>query len=238
MAQPRPRPIVRPSGPPKPRVPVLLMKVWDAPTRLFHWAVVLLVAFSYLAVEMDWMKWHYLSGYTLLALLLFRVAWGFVGSETSRFQQFLRSPAEGLRHLASFRGQREPDTEIGHNAAGGWMVLALLAVLLVQVGTGLFARSDGGGGGPLNGHLSRKAGEWVAGLHAFSFNVVLGLTAVHILAIIAYAVVKRHDLVRAMVTGKKRLPANLRQPRFASPALAAAILAGTSVLVWLVVRFA
>ena len=230
------RPPLRPTGPPQPRVPNLLMRVWDAPTRLFHWAIVLLVAFSYLSVQREWTQLHFISGYAVLALLLFRLAWGFVGSETSRFRQFLRNPVEALRHLAAFP-KREPDTEIGHNAAGGWMVLALLAVLIVQVGTGLFSNNDIDAQGPLAHDVSKATSNWMTGLHATSFWVVLGLTALHIVAIIAYAAVKRHGLVRAMVTGKKRLPANLRQPRFASPLLAGGILAVTSGLVWALVRF-
>lgn len=239
MAQLRrpPSALRRPTGPPQPRVPNLLMRVWDAPTRLFHWAIVLLMTFSYVAVQREWIELHFLSGYTVLALLLFRLVWGFVGSETSRFRQFLRNPIEGLRHLAAF-GKREPDTEIGHNAAGGWMVLALLLVLLVQVGTGLFSNNDIDAEGPLAHRVTKATSNWLTGLHGKSFNVVLALTALHIVAIIAYAVVKRHDLVRAMVTGKKRLPATMRQPRFASPLLAIAVLAVAAGAVWALVRFA
>jgi cytochrome b len=235
-ARPARRPPQRPLGPPKPRVPSLLMRVWDAPTRLFHWAIVLLVAFSYLCAQQEWVQLHFLSGYAVLALLLFRLAWGFIGSETSRFRQFVRSPIAGLRHIAAF-GKREPDTEIGHNAAGGWAVLAMLAALLVQAGTGLFSNDDIAAQGPLAHHVSKAASNWLTGLHAWSFWVLLALVAVHIAAIIAYAAVKRHDLVRAMVTGKKRLPANLRQPRFASPVLAAGVLAVSAGMVWVLVRF-
>lgn len=230
------RPLRRPVAPAKPRVPNLLMRVWDAPTRLFHWAIVLLVTFSYVSVQREWIQLHFLSGYAVLALLLFRLAWGFIGSETSRFRQFLRSPVAGLRHLAAF-GTREPDTEIGHNAAGGWAVLAMLAVLFVQVGTGLFSNNDIDAQGPLAHDVSKATSNWMTGLHATSFWVVLGLVAVHIVAIVAYAAFKRHDLVRAMVTGKKRLPANLRQPRFTSPVLAAGILLASAGLVWGLVRF-
>lgn len=234
---PRSPALRRPTGPPQPRVPNLLMRVWDAPTRLFHWAIVLLMTFSYVCAQREWNQLHFLSGYTVLALLLFRVAWGFVGSETSRFRQFLRSPVAGLRHLAAF-GKRQPDTEIGHNAAGGWAVLAMLLALLVQVGTGLFSNNDIDAKGPLAHRVSKATSDWLSGLHVMSFYVLLGLVVIHILAIIAYAVFDRHDLVRAMVTGKKRLPANLRQPRFASPFLAAAILAVAAVAVWVLVRFA
>lgn len=223
-------------GAAKPRTPNLLMRVWDAPTRLFHWVIVLLIAFSYVSIERDWTKLHFISGYTILTLLVFRLAWGVVGSETSRFSQFVRSPIEGLRHLAQFP-RREPDTEIGHNAAGGWMVLVMLAAIAAQVTTGLFSNADGIFEGPLAHHLSRTASDWVTGIHANLFYVLLGLVGLHILAILAYAVVKRHNLVGPMVTGKKRLPANLRQPRFASPALALGITAASAAAVWILVQY-
>lgn len=219
-------------------VPRLMMRVWDAPTRLFHWAIVVLIAVSYVSVEYSWMQIHFLSGYAVLALLLFRVAWGFVGSETSRFRQFLRSPIAGLQHLATFAGKREPDTEIGHNAAGGWMVLLMLAVLAAHVATGLFSNDDIDAQGPLADWVSKDMSNYLTSWHHFSFNVLLGLIALHILTILAYAAVKRHDLVRPMITGKKRLPGNLRQPRFASPFLALAILAASAGLVWALVRWA
>ena len=225
-----------PIGPAKPRIPVLPMRVWDAPTRLFHWAIVLLVAFSYISIQKDWIQLHFLSGYIILASLLFRLAWGFVGSDTSRFRNFIRSPLAGLRHLAQFGG-REPDTEIGHNAAGGWMVLLMLAALLAQVGTGLFSNDDVSTDAPLAYHVGKSVSDKITSIHGAVFNVILGLVALHILAIIAYAVVKRHDLVRAMVTGRKRLPATVRQPRFSSPLLAAALLAVSAACVWSLVTF-
>jgi len=234
---PRPAARIIPIGPAKPRVPNLLMRVWDAPTRLFHWAIVILLAVSYFSYRYDNIQLHFLSGYAMLTLLLFRLVWGFIGSDTSRFGRFLRSPLEGLRHLARF-GRREPDTEMGHNAAGGWMVLALLLVLAAQVGTGLFSRTDYGEAGPLSHRITAAASDQITGLHGTIFNVILGLITLHILAIIAYAVVKRHNLVRAMVTGRKRLPATMRQPHFASPLLAAVVLAAAAGVVALVVRFA
>ena len=115
------------------RLPV---RVWDAPTRLFHWAIVVLLCISWLTESRGWMELHFLAGYSVLALLLFRVVWGFVGSDTARFTHFLSSPLAALQHLAQLH-RREPDTEIGHNAAGGWMVLLMLVLLAVQVGTGL-----------------------------------------------------------------------------------------------------
>ena len=107
----------------------------------------------------------------------------------------------------------------------------------MQTGTGLFSNDDIDAEGPLAHHVSKRTSDWLTGIHGWSFWVLVALVALHVAAIVAYAAVKRHDLVRAMVTGKKRLPANLRQPRFASPALAAGLLAVSAGLVWAVVRF-
>ncbi len=216
---------------------MLLMRVWDAPTRLFHWLIVLLIAVSYVSINLNWVSLHYLSGETTLTLLLFRLVWGIVGSETSRFGKFVRSPAAGLQHLTTF-GKREPDREIGHNAAGGWMVLLMLASLAVQACTGLFSGNPIDGQGPLGHLVGSSTQDLLTTIHHWNFNFILFLIALHILAILAYAAVKRHDLVRPMVTGTKRLPANTRQPRFTSPLLALVVLGGAAVCVWALVSFA
>ncbi len=218
-------------------MPMLAMRVWDAPTRLFHWAIVILVATSYFSMKLEWIEVHYWSGYTMLTLLLFRLLWGFVGSETSRFSKFLRSPGAGLAHLAAF-GKREPDREIGHNAAGGWMVLLMLLALAVQASTGLFAGDPVEGGGPFVDQIAGQTQKWLNRIHHFNWNIILGLIGLHIVAILAYAALKRHDLVRPMLTGRKRLPANTRQPRFVTPFLAVLILVGAALCVWALVRFA
>lgn len=213
------------------------MRVWDAPTRLFHWTIVILIAVSYFSMKFDYVQVHYLSGYTMMALLLFRLCWGLFGSETSRFRKFMRSPADGFRHLADFP-KREPDREVGHNAAGGWMVLFMLLVLAVQVGSGLFAGDPVEGGGPFVDQIARAPQKLLSTIHSINFNVILGLIVLHVVAILAYAIIKRHDLVRPMITGKKRLPANTRQPRFASSLLALVIVAGAGLFVWALVSFA
>jgi cytochrome b len=177
-----------------------------------------------------------LAGQALMALLLFRLVWGFVGSETARFSHFLKNPLEGLRHLAHF-GRREPDTTVGHNEAGGWMVLALLLVLLAQVLTGMFLNNEESFvEGPLARLVSSEWGAWAMRQHHLIFNVIQVLVLGHVAAVILYGVVKRHDLVRPMITGKKRLPAATRAPRMASPVLAAVILAACAALVWAVVN--
>ena len=207
------------------------MRVWDAPTRLFHVALMVLVATSYASIRFDRIDLHLLSGYAMLTLLLFRLAWGFVGSETSRFSQFLRSPLAGLRHLAHF-ARREEDNDVGHNAAGGWMVMILLGDIAVQVGTGLFSNDDVVTDGPLAHLVSRTVSDRITALHAANFNVLLGLIALHVVAAVAYAVVKRQNLVRPMVTGRKRLPGATRQPRMASPLLALLLLVLAACAVW------
>ena len=237
MASINQRPIRRPTGAPKPRTPLLLMRVWDAPTRLFHWAIVILIAVSYFSMKFDQVEIHYLSGYTILTLLIFRFCWGLFGSETARFRQFLRSPVAGLRHLAEFN-RREPDREVGHNAAGGWMVLFMLLVLAVQVCTGLFAGDPVDGGGPFVDQIARAPQKLLSSIHQFNWNIILAMMVLHIVVILAYAAVKRHDLVRPMVTGKKRLPATTRQPRFVNPIFALIVLAGAGMLVWALIRFA
>jgi cytochrome b len=216
------------------------VKIWDAPTRLFHWAIVLLVACSYFTIKyasgatMERLTTlHKLSGYAILTLLIFRVVWGFAGSETSRFRQFLRSPLTALQHLRHFP-RREPDTQLGHNAAGGWMVLVLLTALAVQAVTGLFTFDDVPEG-PLGGQVSEATAYWLTSIHRANFNIILALIALHVSAITAYAVIKRHNLVGPMITGRKRLPPTTRPPRLASPWRALLLVLLASGFVWLVV---
>lgn len=213
----------------------LPMRVWDAPIRLFHWLLVALLLFSYVSIQLDWLSWHMRSGEAILVLLLFRLVWGVVGSQTARFGSFLRNPLDGLRHLAAIT-RREPDTELGHNAAGGWMVVVLLATLLVQVGSGLLAYdTDAFVGGPLTHLVPEATGTLALRVHHISFTVLQIVIALHLLAVLFYAVVKRHNLLRPMITGKKRLPATTPAPRMASSLLALVILLVAALLVWLLV---
>ncbi len=219
--------------------PVRRVKVWDAWIRLVHWGIVSLVVISWAAMETGNVEAHYVSGYAVLTLLLFRLAWGVAGSDTARFARFLRSPAAAFRHLAHFR-RREPDTEIGHNAAGGWMVLVLLGLLLVQAGSGLFANHEPGmsydAHGPLALRVSDATSAWLTGVHHLTFNLVLAAAGLHVLAVAAYLVLKGQDLVGPMLTGFKSLPARLAPPRMGSPVLAASFLAAAALAVWGITR--
>ena len=218
-------------GGPRQSVLRLSMRVWDLPTRLFHWVLVALIATSYVTIQMDEIRYHLLSGYAILTLLLFRIAWGFVGSDTSRFGRFMKSPVAAFRHLASFP-KRTPDDEIGHNAAGGWAVLLMLLVIAAQVVTGLFSNDDVVTEGPLAHFVSKDTSDFMAKLHGLNFNLLLGVMGLHVVAIAAYAVIKRHNLLRPMITGRKRLPGNTRQPRMASSLLALALVVLAGCLVW------
>jgi cytochrome b len=202
---------------------LLPMRVWDLPVRIFHWAIVVLLPCSYVSMRLNLIDLHMAIGHVVLALLLFRVAWGFVGSDTAKFRSFLGSPVQAFRHLARIR-VREPDTEIGHNAAGGWMVLLLLLLLAVQVGAGLCANDGGAAYGPLAKYVGDKWSDRLSLVHEINFKLILGAVALHVLAVCVYAYVKGQNLLRPMWTGKKRMPAATRAPRLASPLLALAIL--------------
>lgn len=213
----------------------LPMPIWDLPIRLFHWLLVVLIGFMWLSAEKGWLEWHMWSGYAILSLLVFRVIWGFVGSDTARFLYFLKSPIEALRHLSHIT-KREPDTEVGHNAAGGWMVLGLLALLLAQVVTGMASNDDVSIEGPLVGLVGKSWSDWMTGQHHRLFTLIQIAVALHVLAIITYAVLKRHDLVRPMITGKKRMPGAMAAPRMMSSKLALVIWIAVAVLVFVVVK--
>jgi cytochrome b len=215
----------------------LPMPIWDIPIRLFHWLLVVLVGFMWLSAEKGWMEYHMWAGYAVLSLLLFRLVWGFIGSDTARFAFFLKSPLAALRHLAHI-AKREPDTEIGHNAAGGWMVLVLLGLLLAQVVTGLGANDDIAIEGPLAARLGKSLSDDFTRYHFLLFKVLQIVVLLHVVAIVAYAVLKRHDLVRPMITGKKRLPGAMRAPRMMSPVLALIVYMVIVALLYAVWRWA
>ncbi|WP_428492254.1 cytochrome b/b6 domain-containing protein [Rhodopila sp.] len=209
-------------------------KVWDLPVRLFHWAIVVLIFCSWATQEWNHMEWHVRSGYAILTLLLFRIVWGFIGSDTARFTGFLRSPVAALRHLARIH-RSEADREIGHNAAGGWMVLLMLVLIGVQAGTGLFANDDANTEGPLMHLVDKDQSNWLSHIHSLNFTLIEAVIVLHVLAIAVYAVLKRQNLVRPMVTGTKLLPVDAAAPRLVRPIWAVLTLAAAvAVVAWLV----
>ncbi|MFO1420879.1 MAG: cytochrome b/b6 domain-containing protein [Candidatus Competibacteraceae bacterium] len=215
-----------------------IFKVWDLPTRLFHWSLVALMGAQWLtAEESSAMDWHIRGGYAVLTLVLFRLMWGFVGSDTARFSDFVRGPGAALEYVkALLRG--ETPLYLGHNPMGGWSIMAMLALLLIQAGTGLFANDDIATEGPLYGWVSKGTSDWLTTIHKFNFNLLLLVIAVHLSAVLFYLLVKRENLIHPMLSGVKRLPPEQAgsAPRIVNPWRGLAALVVAAVAVWLLVR--
>jgi cytochrome b len=178
------------------------VRVWDLPIRLFHWSIVLLMGISWFSADQGYMRLHLVSGLTLLALLLFRIGWGLVGSTTARFRDFLHPPRRVVGYLKGLAGG-EKVLHAGHNPAGGLMVIALIAVLLTQVGTGLFANDGVRFHGPLALLVSEDVSTRLTDIHGLISNLILLLIWCHVVAVGFYLLVRGDNLVWPMVTGKK-----------------------------------
>jgi cytochrome b len=211
------------------------VRVWDLPTRVFHWA---LVAFGLISVVTGYIggaliEWHARSGLAVLALLLFRLVWGLVGGHWSRFGRFLYSPRATWAYL---KGSRDPDHLVGHNPLGALSVWALLLVLLAQVGSGLISDDEISFTGPLNRWVSsrwslaatwyhKEVGQWL----------LIGLVVLHVVAVMYYLWVKKDNLVRPMFRGDKMVATPVPSSRddLRSRLLGAAILAvSAAVAAW------
>lgn len=176
--------------------------LWDVPTRIVHWSLVVLLLVAWFTGGEN-MQLHRWTGYTILGLLVFRLWWGVAGGSTARFAHFLTGPGETVGYLRTL-GQRSPSQAAGHNPLGAWSVLAMILVLLVQVGLGLFASDiDGLESGPLSHLVDFDASRAAAELHELTFRIVQALVALHIAAIAFYAIWKRQNLIGAMITGKR-----------------------------------
>lgn len=212
------------------------IRVWDFPTRAFHWTLAVLVALQYATGEFHFldMRWHLRFGYVTLALIAFRVLWGFCGSQTSRFSDFLRGPAAVWRYMRSLPSSNPP-VRPGHNALGGWSVIALLASVSVQAVSGLFASDEIDTDGPFAAHVSDATVKWMTRVHHGNENVLLILVCLHIAAVLLYLVVKHDNLIAPMLNGRKRL-VQTQSLRFASGWLALALFAlcaaAIAALVW------
>lgn len=208
--------------------------VWDLPTRLFHWALVLSLVGSFVTVKLHEMRLHAWFGYAALALVLFRLVWGVLGSESARFARFLRGPGAVIDHLRGLV-RREPDREVTHNALGGWAVLALLLLVLAQGATGLFANDDILFRGPLFPLVGKAWSDRLTTWHYRISDALLVLVVVHVAAVLLYRLALGRDLITPMVTGRKRLPGSVPAPRLASPWAAIAAFAVAAGAVWAVV---
>ena len=189
------------------------VRVWDLPTRVFHWTLVVCVISLVVTGQIGGsaMDWHFRFGYVVLTLLLFRLAWGLVGGHWSRFSSFLYAPSTVLRYL---RGQGGPELSTGHNPLGAGSVFALLFFLLVQVATGLISDDEIAASGPLT---SLVPSTWVSQAtwyhHSVGKLVLIVLVTLHVAAILFYLLRKRQNLIRPMLLGDKEVEQALPSSR-------------------------
>jgi cytochrome b len=158
------------------------------------------------------MTWHVRLGRLILILLIFRILWGFWGSDTARFRRFLVRPSIALEYARRFFSQSGA-THIGHTPAGGWMVVALVFVLSMQVLTGLFVNNDVVQIGPLFGIFSTNTVDTLVSAHGMLFTLLMPLVMIHIAVVALYWIVKRQNLVGPMTTGVQYLPPYIDKPR-------------------------
>lgn len=180
------------------------VRVWDRPLRLFHWALVLCLAGSWITAEQGMLEWHERFGLTAIALVVFRVIWGFVGGEFARFSNFVRGPGAVVAYLRETLAGRHPEYA-GHNPLGAVAVLAMLLLVGAQATLGLFANDDILYEGPLYHLVGYSLSGILTGLHHQLFDILLIVVIVHVVAVIAYMVFLRDDLILPMLTGVKRL---------------------------------
>lgn len=178
------------------------IRVWDLPTRLFHWMLALCIVLGVIFVKIggNAMQWHAYCGYIALALVLFRIIWGFAGSWHARFANFVPSPKRLIAYLKG--GTAEG---LGHNPLGALSVIALLLAVLLQASTGLFADDDIFFQGPLAKYVSNATVAFLTSVHRFNQYIIMALVALHIGAIIFYQIYKKESLIGPMITGDKKV---------------------------------
>jgi cytochrome b len=213
--------------------------VWDIPVRLFHWTLVaLMVALVITAnIPIDVIGLHAKLGFAALALVLFRLLWGFIGSSYARFSQFVHGPGTVIAYARSLLAKQDGFVA-GHNPLGGWMVVVLLLAVMLQVTLGMFSNDDVFFEGPLAYLVSKDTSDLITSLHGDMFNVLLALVILHVSAVIWHILFRGENLIFAMFTGHKELPPGIEAKDasgggiwFALVSLAVSV----AVVVWLAV---
>ena len=184
------------------------IRVWDIPTRLFHWLLVLCFAGLWYTGEEGDMDNHVLLGYTMLGLLIFRIGWGFVGGYFSRFRAFQLSPASSLNYLRKGMKTDYP----GHNPLGSWGVVFILSGLAVQVTTGLFANDSILTEGPLAQFVRGATSDWMTSIHSDNFDILLAIIALHVAAVLFHTLFHREDILPGMITGRRNIHSRYLEP--------------------------
>lgn len=198
-------------------------RLWDLPVRIVHWSLVLLLPALWWTSETHDLTTHTRLGFMMIGLVAFRLLWGLVGSSTARFAGFLKGPAAIRAYL---RGSAAP--VVGHNPLGGWSVIALLLLLATQVGLGTIAQDvDGLESGPLSYLVAYDTADAAREWHGRIFNIILGFTALHVVAIGIHLFVKHDNLLLPMLTGRRRYDREVAVPRIA-PVWVGALCAATA----------
>lgn len=185
------------------------VSLWDTPTRLFHWLLVLAVTGSLVSVNLGgtWMLWHERCGLVIVGLISFRLAWGFVGSTYARFWQFIPGPTAISAYL---KGEWQG---LGHNPLGALSVLAILGLLGFQATSGLFATDAIAFNGPLYRAVSSSWNDTITSWHKRTEWFIYGLIALHIASVFFYTLVKKDNLITPMISGRKNVSGNLNKER-------------------------
>ncbi|RTR34654.1 cytochrome b/b6 domain-containing protein [Shewanella atlantica] len=216
------------------------IKVWDLPVRIFHWGMIALLGGLWWTADAGEMEWHQVLAYCLMVFIIFRLVWGIVGSDTARFSQFIKHPKTVLGYV-KYTKHQGVSASIGHNPLGGYMVLALIALVTMQLSTGLFSTDEIFTEGPLYSFVSSETGASMSWLHKKIFYVMLGFAAVHVLAVIFHGV-KGDKLVRPMLSGYKQMPGKLDVELTFKPLLMALVLlmavggVVTNYLIWPIIE--
>jgi cytochrome b len=186
-------------------------RVWDWPTRLFHWGLVASILGAYISNRLgaSYFSLHLFFGYATILLVGFRLIWGFVGTRHARFVNFLEGPRGVLRYLSAV-GRKRHTRYAGHNPLGALMVVTLLSITGAQAMLGLFGNDEIFNLGPLAGLVSKETSLWLTSLHRGLFYIILLAVGFHVGAVLIHVFVKREPLILAMITGRK--PAHIVQP--------------------------
>lgn len=189
------------------------LRIWDLPTRLFHWLLALSITGALVTINLGggWMEWHVRFGIASFVLLLFRLVWGVIGPRYARFSQFVTSPAKTIAYLRASQSARHA----GHNPLGAWSILAMLLLFIFQSATGLFANDDVMTQGPLAQFVSNDTVALFTRMHSFSEYLLYAIIGLH-LAAIAFYTLRGEKLVQPMVSGdvpKHTLPSGTQSAR-------------------------
>jgi cytochrome b len=185
-------------------------RIWDLPTRAMHWMLVISIGVCWWTGTQNELNYHLYSGYGALWIVLLRLYWGFAGSSTALFKNFVRGPSAVWSYVRTLHWRNTPHTP-GHNPLGALSMLALLGMVLTVVSLGLFAVDvDGLNSGPLSLYVTFKKGRHLAHLHYQWFEYLLWVIGLHLAAVAFYYVHKRHNLVAPMISGKGHVKADLQ----------------------------